>query len=57
MLFEAYIHFLIVLSSGNCVAAYWEIAAHSAYNIFSKYKYLIVYFVFPTSGFGVRTSF
>ena len=25
------------LSSGNCVAAYWEIAAHSAYDMFSKY--------------------
>ena len=23
------------------MAAYWEIAAHSAYDIFSKFKYLI----------------
>ena len=26
----------------NKVAAYWEIAAHSVYDMFSKYKYLIV---------------
>ena len=24
------------------MATYWEIAAHSAYDMFSKYKYLIV---------------
>ena len=29
------------------MAAYWEIAAHSAYDMFSKYKYLIVNLVFP----------
>ena len=45
------------LSSGNCVAAYWEIAAHSAYDMFSMYKYLIVNFVFPTLVFGVGISF
>ena len=28
-------------------------AAHLAYDMFSKYKYLIVNFVFPTSIFGV----
>ena len=28
-------------------------AAHSAYDMFSKYKYLIVFFVFPTSVFIV----
>ena len=33
------------------MAAYWEIAAHSAYDMFSKYKYLIVDLVFPTSVF------
>ena len=33
------------------MAAYWEIAAHSAYEMFSKYKYLIVNLVFPTSVF------
>ena len=38
---------------------YWEIAAHSAFDMFSKYKYLlvIVNLVFPTSGFGVGISF
>ena len=35
------------LCSGNCVVTYWEIAAHSAYNMFSKYQYLIVNLVFP----------
>ena len=29
------------------MAAYWEIAAHSANNMFSVYKYLIVNLVFP----------
>ena len=37
--------------------AYWEIAAHLAYNRFSKYKNLIVNLVFPTSDFGVGISF
>ena len=27
------------------MAAYWEIAAHSVYDVFYKYKYLIVNFV------------
>ena len=35
------------------MAAYWEIVAHSAYDMFSKYKYLIVNIVFPTSVFRV----
>ena len=39
------------------MAAYWEIAVHSAYDMFSKYKYLIVYLFIPTSVFGVGTSF
>ena len=39
-------------------AAYWKIAAHSAaYDMFSKYMYLIVNLVFPTSVFGVGISF
>ena len=38
--------------SGKMLTAYWEIAAHSAYDMFSLYKYLIVS-PFPTSGFGV----
>ena len=33
------------------MAAYWEIAAHSAYEMCSKYKYLIVNLVFPHLGF------
>ena len=37
---------LVYLSSDNCVAAYWEIYAHSAYDTFSMYKYLIVNLVF-----------
>ena len=28
------------------MVAYWEIAAHSAYDMFSKYRYLIVNLVF-----------
>ena len=39
------------------MAAYLEIADHSAYDIFSKYQCLIVNFVFPTSVFGVVISF
>ena len=35
------------LSSGSLVAAQWKIAAHSAYDMFSMYKYLIVNLVFP----------
>ena len=39
-------------SSGYCVTAYWEIAAHSAYDV-----YLIVILVFSHLGFGVGISF
>ena len=35
------------------MATYWKIAAHSAYDMFSWYEYLI----FPTSAFGVITPF
>ena len=45
------------LSSGNRVAAYWEIAAHSAFDMFYKYKYLIVNLFSPDSVFGVGISF
>ena len=45
------------LSLGNRMATYWEKAAHTAYGMFSKYKYLIVNLVFPTSDFGVGISF
>ena len=34
-----------------------KIAAHSAYEMFSWYKYLIVSLVFPTSVFGVGIFF
>ena len=48
MLFEPYVLFAYFhLSSGNRVAAYWEIAAQSAYDMISKYKYLIINLVFP----------
>ena len=33
------------------MAAYWEIAAHPAYDMFSKYKYLIVNLFFSPTGF------
>ena len=39
------------------MATYWEVAAHSAYGMFSKYKHLIVNLFFPASFFGVRVSF
>ena len=39
------------------MAAYWEIDDHSAYDMISKYKYLIVNLVFPTSVFGLGVSF
>ena len=31
------------------MAFYWEIAAHTAFDMFSNYKYLIANLVFPTS--------
>ena len=34
-----------------------KIAAHSVYNMFSWYKYLIVSLFFPTSVFGVEIIF
>ena len=34
-----------------------KIAAHSAYEMFSWYKYLIVVWFFPTSVFGVGIFF
>ena len=38
------------------MAAYWDIAAHSAYDMFFQYKYLLVNLVFHTSVFGVGIS-
>ena len=35
---------ILVKCVDNLVAAYWEIAVHSAYYMFSKYKYLIANF-------------
>ena len=46
MLFAPYICFHIFNQLGNRVTAYWEIAAHLAYDMFSWYKYLIVNLVF-----------
>ena len=58
MLFETYIYvFMFYISSGNLLATYWEKAAHLAYEMFSKYKYLIVNLDFPTWVFGVGISF
>ena len=42
---------IFLVSSANRVAAYWGIAAHSAYDMFSLYKYLSVILVFPTPRF------
>ena len=42
MLFESYVRFHPV----NCVAAYWEIAAHIVKDMFFLYSYLIVNLVF-----------
>ena len=42
---------------GLLSGAYWKTAVHSSYDMFCKYKYLIVNLVFPTSGFGVGISF
>ena len=39
------------------MAAYREIAAHSACDMFPKYKYVIVNLFLPTSVFGVGISF
>ena len=34
--FEPYVLFIFYLSSSNWVAAYWEIAAHSAYDMCNR---------------------
>ena len=39
------------------MAAYWEIAARSAYNVFSKYKYLIVNLGLSHFGFWTGNYF
>ena len=47
------------LRPGYWVATYWEIATHSANDLFSLYMYLymIVNLAFPSSVFGVELSF
>ena len=39
------------------MAAYCEVGAHTAYDMFSKFKYTIVNLVFPTSFSGVGIPF
>ena len=39
------------------MATYWKISALSAYDLFSKYKYLIVILVFSYLGFWRRNFF
>ena len=55
MLFEpyGYVRFHGFSCSVECVAAYWEVAAHSGKDMFSMYSYLIVNLVFPTSVFRI----
>ena len=51
MLFEPYVRFRVLFKFGNRVAAYLEIAAHSACDMFIKYKYLFVNLGFSNLGF------
>ena len=39
------------------MATYWEIAAYSAYDMFSWYKYLIVNLGFSNLGFWIENLF
>ena len=43
--------FIFLVHLGDWMATYWKVAAHSAYYMFSWYKYLIVDLVFPTARF------
>ena len=43
--------FYVMVLKNFFVAAYWEIAAQSAYDMFSQYKYLSVYLVLLPSQF------
>ena len=43
--------FIDFVKFGKLRVAYWEIATHSAYDMFSKYNYLIVNLVFYRLGF------
>ena len=49
-----YFHILVKVTEWPPIG---KIAAHSAYEMFSWYKYLIVSLVFPTSVFGVGIFF
>ena len=56
MLFESYVRFHIF--SSLRVTAFWEIVAHSVYDMFSWYKYLSVILVYShPSVYGVGVSF
>ena len=57
MLFEPYVRVHILFKFGKLSGRLLEIAARLAFDMFSKYMYLIVNLVFPTSAFGVRISF
>ena len=46
---------MYVVISGNFVAAYWEIAAHSVYDKFSWYKFRLSFF--PPLGLWSRNFF
>ena len=49
---------LKISGASTRMATYWEIATHSAYDMFPKYKYLTVNLILsPTSVFGVGISF
>ena len=39
------------------MVGYWETSIHSVYDMFSKYKYIIVNLVFPTTVFLIGISF
>ena len=50
--------FIFLFSTGNCLAAYLEIAAHSDYDMFSWYMYISVFLVFShPSVYRVGISF
>ena len=46
MLFEPYVCFHILVEFGQLSGRLWGITAHSAYGMFSWYKYLSVILVF-----------
>ena len=56
LLLVPYVYFYILVDVTE-LPPIGKIAAHSAYDMFSLYKYLIANLVFPTSDFGVRIFF